>query len=160
MTPAQRRTWQDLQVVTEHLRREVGRDLWNDAQLSDAEFTVLAHLSTAPGGMRPSECSRAIDWDSSRLAHQVRRLQGRGFVARSAGGGDDGRAVLLSLTDEGRHAYRRALGPHLRSARRWFADALTDEQMTALDDVLQAVLAHGDRLTGRRDPDSTDEEQR
>jgi DNA-binding MarR family transcriptional regulator len=147
MTERQLRTWEKLQDVTELLRREVGRELWNDAGLSEAEFTVLAHLSMAPlGTARPSVCARAIGWDSSRLAHQLRRLEKRGFVAKEASDAADGRASLIALTDGGRTAYRRALGPHLRSAQKWFADALSDRQVENLADALDALLGHGAAL--------------
>jgi len=143
MTPEQLRVWEDLQLVMDGLRREVGRDLWNQAQLSDAEFTVLAHLhGGGERGVRPAECARAIGWDSSRLAHQLRRLEKRGLVTSIKPGGEDGRASFARLTDEGRSVYRRALGPHLASARRWFADGLPEDQLHALGRALETLLTH------------------
>lgn len=145
------RTWEQLQVVNQHLQREVGRDLWNDARLSGSEFTVLAQLAAAGrNGVRPSDCARQIEWDSSRLAHQLRRLEKRGFISRAATE-SDGRGAVIELTSSGRTAYRRALGPHLASARRWFADALTIEQMNALAAVLDALLEHGARLRNEQE---------
>jgi DNA-binding MarR family transcriptional regulator len=138
--------WQKMQVVIEILRREVGRDLWADAQLSDSEFTILAHLAAETNGVRPTDCARAIGWDSSRLAHQTRRLEKRGLVARSAAA-DDGRAVQLSITADGRRAYRASLGPHLQSAKKWFADGLTDEQVDGLEVALDALADHISHLT-------------
>jgi DNA-binding MarR family transcriptional regulator len=150
--------WETLQVVMENLKREVGRDLWAVAELSDTEFTVIANLRLAEGGMRPSACARAIGWDSSRLAHQLRRLEKRGFVSKRADA-SDGRASVLVLTAEGDAAYRRAIGPHLRSAQKWFADALDEPQVEALADALETVLAHIQKLT-RPTNDSPVEEQK
>jgi DNA-binding MarR family transcriptional regulator len=141
MTARELHAWETLQVVSEKLKREVGRELWTDAELSDAEFTVIANLRVAGGEMRPGECARAIGWDSSRLAHQLRRLEKRGLVAKRPDE-TDGRASVLVLTESGDASYRRAIGPHLRSARRWFADALTPSQVEGLADALDAVLAH------------------
>lgn len=146
MTRGELATWEKLQTVTEILRREVGRDLWADARLSDAEFTVLAHLQSA-GAIRPSDCAREIGWDTSRLSHQLRRLERRDLVATTRGFDDDGRAVRVTLTDAGRTAYRRAIGPHLRAAKRWFADALDADQLQALDAALDAVIVHTASLT-------------
>lgn len=144
--------WQRLQVVTERLRRVVGRDLREDADLSEAEFTVLAHIVEAGGAARPGECARSIGWDSSRVAHQLRRLEARGLVIRNAGTPEDGRGVVIALTESGRAAHRAAVGPHLRAAANWFADALTSEQMGHLDDALISIAAHLDRLeTGYAD---------
>jgi len=86
--------------------------------------------SRKPGsGSRWSSRSCAAKWDAtcgatdtSRLSHQLRRLEKRGLVLRSAGDGSDGRATVVALSDDEVSAYRRAIGPHLRSARRWFAE--------------------------------------
>jgi DNA-binding MarR family transcriptional regulator len=140
-----------LQVVTEVLHREVGRDLWSDAQLSEAEFTVLAHLRLAGApGARASDCARSIGWDSSRLSHQLRRLEKRGLILRSTGDGSDGRASVVALSDEGLSAYRRAIGPHMRSAQRWFADALDEDQLRALTEALEALTQHTTALATQR----------
>lgn len=144
------RVWQRLQVVTEQLRRNVGRTLRTDAHLSDTEFAVLAHLAGLGGSARPTDCARAMGWDSSRLAHQLRRLERRALVVRRTGAGTDGRESLITISESGRSAHRGAVGAHLRAARVWFADALTTSQLDALDDALRALSNHISRL----DPDS------
>lgn len=136
------RTWEKLQTVTEQLRRETGRVLSSEAGLSAAEFTVLAHLASSTEGVRSSSCARAIGWDTSRLSHQIRRLEQRAYVARRGDGGADGRATLVALTDEGRRAYRRALSPHLEAAQRWFGGVLTEAQMDGLYEALAALESH------------------
>ena len=135
------RTWEALHTVTEQLKREVGRDLWADAELSDTEFTVLAHLRLSPEGVRPGACAQAIGWDSSRLSHQLRRLEKRDLVRRLPDP-DDGRAAVVVLTDTGQTVYRRAIGPHLRSAQKWFAAALTPDQLEGLAGALSALQTH------------------
>ena len=153
MSPEQVQVWEKLQVMTERLHREVGRDSWNDAQLSDAEFTIPAHLRSAgPLGVRASECARTIGWDTSRLSHLVRRLEGRGLLTRSAGDGFDGRASILTSSGEGHSAYRRAIGPHLQSAHTWFAQALDEQQLHAFTRALDALLEHTTRLAQARTP--------
>jgi DNA-binding MarR family transcriptional regulator len=92
--------------------------------------------------MRSTQCARAVGWDTDRLSHHLRRVEQRGLIRRGRGTADDRRAAVVTLTDEGRTAYRKALGPHLRSARRWFLDALSADQLTHLDDILAAVLTH------------------
>jgi len=139
-------TWETLHTVTEQLKREVGRDLWADAELSDTEFTVLAHLRLSPDGVRPGACAQAIGWDSSRLSHQLRRLEKRGLVQRQADP-RDGRAAVLVMTDEGNEVYRKAIGPHLRSAQKWFAAALTPTQLEGLAEALQALQTHIETLS-------------
>jgi len=139
-------TWESLHTVTERLNREVGRDLWADAELSDTEFTVLAHLRLSPEGVRPGACAQAIGWDSSRLSHQLRRLEKRGLVQRTADTVDR-RAAVLVMTKDGQEVFRRAIGPHLRSAQKWFAAALTPAQLAGLAEGLNALQVHIDTLS-------------
>jgi len=91
--------------------------------------------------MRPGACAQAIGWDSSRLAHQLGRLEKRGLVRRDPDP-EDGRASVVAVTEAGLEAYRRAIGPHLRSAQKWFAAALTPTQLEGLADALGALEAH------------------
>jgi hypothetical protein len=56
----------------------------------------------------------------------------------------------VSLTDEGAAAFRRAGGPHLRAIKSHFADALTEQQLAALGDALQALRAHISKGGGQR----------
>ena len=146
MTPLQLATWQDLHRATEMLQREVGRSLRDSSGLSDTEFSVLARLVDHGGPLRSAECARALGWDSSRLSHQLGRLEKRGLIERSQSGSSDKRASVIAVTADGRAAHRAAVGPHLRAATRWFADALDDEQLQGLADALSALLAHGHRM--------------
>lgn len=143
LTEQQLKVWRDFHVLGEIIRREVGRDLLDESQLTEADFTVLAELSVqARGSVRASECARSLDWEASRLSHQLRRMEARGLVTRGREGEADGRASRITLTDAGRRAYRKALGPHLQSARRWFVDGLNGAQLGNLDDALTALLYH------------------
>lgn len=147
----QLRVWESLHTVTERLRRETGRVLVSEAGLSQPEFTVLARLSLSADGERSALCAQAIGWDSSRLSHQLSRLEKRGFVSRSGSDVSDRRASVVTLTDAGRAAYRRALGPHLRAAHRAFGEALTDAQVDALSDALAAIARHLDENSADTD---------
>jgi DNA-binding MarR family transcriptional regulator len=141
-------TWQRLQVVTERLRRRVGADLRSDADLSEPGFTVLAHLVDMGGSARPTACAAAIGWDSSRLAHQLRRLERRGFVERRPDPEGDARGSSIAITPTGSAAHRAAVGSHLRAAAAWFGDALDDAQLDGLDAALRALDHHIRRLDG------------
>lgn len=152
--------WEKLQTVTEQLRRETGRVLSTEAGLSAAEFTVLAHLAQAPRGMRSVSCARAMGWDTSRLSHQLRRLERRGYVARHGGDGGDGRATVVALSDEGRRVYRRAVRPHLEAAERWFGQALTDAQVDGLYEALAAIEAHLEGRLAATEADHHGQEER
>lgn len=150
LTEDQLATWQRLQQVTERLRREVGRGLRLDSDLSEAEFAVLAHLVVVGREARPADIARSIGWDSSRLAHQLDRLEQRAMITRRPTAGR-GRAAIVALTDAGAAAHRRAVGPHLRAAKRWFGDALDEQRLAALADALDRIDEH---ITGLRTQDA------
>ena len=95
--------------------------------------------------MRSTECAQALDWDTGRMSHQLRRLEERGLLKRGRGVAGDKRAAVVSLTHEGLSAYRRALGPHMRSAKRWFLDGLEPDQLDGLDAILKTLLLHLER---------------
>lgn len=144
------RAWENLISRMEVLRREVGRDLREDSGLSDAEFSVIANLTRAGAdGAKPSDCARTMGWEPSRLSHQLRRLEKRGLITRGVGDPSDARTALVRLTPEGRRAYTKAVGPHLRAAQRWFSDALSDAQVTHLNEILDSLAAHASQLGGQ-----------
>jgi DNA-binding MarR family transcriptional regulator len=155
LTSLELATWERLQQVTERLQREVGRGLKTDADLSKAEFAALAGLAAAGGEDRPAAVARRIGWDSSRLAHQLERLEAQGLVHRRPTPGS-GRASIVALTDAGRAAHRRAVGPHLRAAKHWFAEALDGDQLAGLADALGAIEQHLDALTTPAAPAADD----
>ncbi|MFD9218210.1 MarR family winged helix-turn-helix transcriptional regulator [Streptomyces sp. NPDC059544] len=63
----------------------VGRQLLRDSGLSAADYALLARLSEAPEGLlRAKELGAEVDWERSRLSHQISRMEKRGLVARES----------------------------------------------------------------------------
>ncbi len=102
--------------------RELDVALDRDLQavgVSISEYELLSMLSEAPGGrLRMSALAGLIVQSRSRVTHTAARLERRGWVRRTPAP-DDGRGVLLELTDEGRRAVER----FARRARRERAPA-------------------------------------
>jgi DNA-binding MarR family transcriptional regulator len=122
-------TWMRAQRL---LTRELERDLQRDCDISKAEFSVLVTLWQAEGReMRVGELSESLDWDKSRVAHQLTRMEKRGFVQRSQYGAD-GRRAGIGLTSEGRRAAQSAILVHGGNIRRYFLDSLTPEQASVI----------------------------
>ena len=85
-----------------------------------------------------------------RLSHVVRRLEDRGFVERRACPGD-GRATNATLTDAGWDKIVASAPGHVEHVRRTVFDALSPEQVSQLDEISAAILAHLDP-EGRMSP--------
>ncbi|MER5432014.1 MarR family transcriptional regulator [Streptomyces sp. NPDC002588] len=122
-------TWMRAQRL---LTRELERGLQRDCDISKAEFSVLVTLWQATGReMRVGELSESLDWDKSRVSHQLTRMEKRGFVERTRYGAD-GRRAGIGLTTEGRRAVQSAVLVHGGNIRRHFLDSLTPEQASVI----------------------------
>ncbi|MER6081079.1 MarR family transcriptional regulator [Streptomyces sp. NPDC001833] len=114
------------------LTRELERGLQRACDISKAEFSVLVTLWQAGGReMRVGELSESLDWDKSRVSHQLTRMEKRGFVQRTRYGAD-GRRAGIGLTAEGRRAARSAVLVHGANIRRHVLDSLTPEQASVI----------------------------
>ena len=76
--------WRGFQGMWRNLDRTVERDLMDRAALSAADFSILVPLSEAPDRrLRARDLGRLLDWDRSRLSHQIRRLEQRELLPRN-----------------------------------------------------------------------------
>lgn len=122
-------TWMRAQRL---LTRELERGLQRDCGISKAEFSVLVTLWRASGReMRVGELSESLDWDKSRVSHQLTRMENRGFVKRTQYGAD-GRRAGIGLTAEGLSAAQSAIFVHAGNIRRHLLDSLTPEQASVI----------------------------
>jgi DNA-binding MarR family transcriptional regulator len=141
MTPGELATWRALLDTTAELRRVLGSQLLQETGLSPADYQVLLPLSEAGKRLRSSELAATIDWERSRLSHQLARRERRGLIRRDECA-TESRGAEVSLTSAGAEAFRRATAPHLRAIKTHFADALTAEQLQALANILQSPQHH------------------
>jgi DNA-binding MarR family transcriptional regulator len=128
------------------------RDLAAQSGLSEADYDVLSNLSTAPDQrMRLTDLARYMRWSTSRLSHQITRMQQRGLVDREECA-DDGRGSMLVLTAEGMAAIEAAAPGHVASVRKHFIDLLSAEEIEVLGALAHRVV---DRLEARDDRPGT-----
>jgi DNA-binding MarR family transcriptional regulator len=123
----------------------IARDLRQDSGLSDADYDVLSTLSEAEDdSWRAGDLAARLLWSSSRLAHQVRRMELRGLVCRTASD-DDARGAVVALTPAGRSLLEAAARHHVASVRRHFVDLLTQDEVATLQRIAAKVLEQSDR---------------
>jgi DNA-binding MarR family transcriptional regulator len=114
------------------LARELDRCLQQDFGISKAEFSVLVTLRQTSGHeMRVGELAESLDWEKSRVSHQLTRMENRGFVERIEAGAS-GRRTGVRLTASGGQAVENAIHGHAGNIRRYFLDTLTPEQAAAI----------------------------
>jgi DNA-binding MarR family transcriptional regulator len=132
--------WRRWLRANQELTSALAARLSEDSGLSGADYTVLAPLSESPGGViRARELGRIIVWDRDRLAHQVRRMEARGLVARERCE-DDARGSMIRITPDGRAAIEQAAPGHVAATRECFIDLLSDEEKTMLADICDRIL--------------------
>ncbi|MCR3725056.1 MULTISPECIES: MarR family winged helix-turn-helix transcriptional regulator [Streptomyces] len=122
-------------LLADHLNRQLRRD----AGMTHADYSLLAHLSTAPGRtLTMSELAERLKVTRSRLTHAVTRLQEAGYVVRQEDPGNR-RNQLAALTPQGLELLERAAPGHVEAVRRAVFDALTREQVGQLAEIGEAI---------------------
>jgi DNA-binding MarR family transcriptional regulator len=103
-------------------------------------FDVLAALRRAgpPYQLTPTELMRTALVTSGAITQRLDRLEERGLITRQRSR-DDGRAVVVSLTDAGRQALDAALPDHLDTERK-LLDGLSDDDREQLAGLLRRLL--------------------
>jgi len=141
LTEEQQRIWRDYLAMASRLQTAMHRQLQQDCELSLSDYDVLVALSER-GPLRINELGDALAWEQSRLSHQLRRMRGRGLVARQ-GSDDDRRGATVDLTEGGRAALELAAPGHVELVRGAMFDGMPDAQLRAFGATVKAVA---DRL--------------
>ncbi|GAA1790413.1 MarR family transcriptional regulator [Planosporangium flavigriseum] len=136
------RMWRAFHEMRRHLDKAIERQL-ADAGLSTADYNLLVPLSEAPGdGLRARDLASHVDWDRSRLSHQLRRMEQRGLITRRDCP-TDARGTMIMLTPAGRRAVEAAAPGHVETVRRHFVDLLSPEEIDTLTAISTRVRDSG-----------------
>jgi DNA-binding MarR family transcriptional regulator len=144
----EQRAWRAYLRMHSQLDAELNRRLQAACGLSLSDYEVLVLLSEADGGrLRPYELQRETQWEQSRLAHQLSRMQKRGLVVREKCT-EDGRGSFVVLTPAGRAAIETAAPRHVDDVRRLVFDGLDRETTSRLELFATTVLARLETAPG------------
>lgn len=139
LSPVELRAWQALLHAHHDVVATLDEELREEHGLSFGAYDVLVRLARAPGRrLRMTELARRVMLSPSGLTRMVDRLVEDGLVARDRSD-PDARVTHARLTDRGRDAARRAARTHLRGIREHFTDRLTERQLVAVAEALEAV---------------------
>lgn len=148
LSPEQQRTWRRYLRVERLLPTRLGHQLQVSSGLTGAEYEVLVNLSEVPGGrLRPYQLGEAMQWEQSRLSHQLTRMERRGLVAREDCP-KDGRGSFVVLTESGRNAVESAAPAHVAAVRRLVFDQLTDDEAEAFGELCAKIVAALEQAPG------------
>lgn len=137
----EQRLWRAFLTFKRDLQLRIDAQL-RDHGLSESDYAVLVVVAeAATGTVRVKEIADATGWESSRLAHQLRRMEKRDLIYRMPCQ-EDARGTLVCLTEAGARLLNRASPGHIQQVRSAFLDSLTPFQQNQLHDLLQALTAN------------------
>lgn len=134
------RTWLPAIRFAQLLPQALDRTLRDGAGINHAHYAILVMLAR-PGDEQPpmSEIARLAGLSRSRLSHAIDALVARGWVARSACGGD-GRTRTARLTDDGLAALRASAPAHVAQIRELVLAPLDTAEREQLAVILCKLL--------------------
>ncbi len=138
----QRLMWKAYRDLYQELSTVMEEQLLRDAGLSGSEYAVLVELSHSPDGvLRARELGSELGWDRSRLSHLVGRMEKRRLVAREECE-EDARGSMVRLTDAGRATVDGVAPEHSEAIRRYFFNALSDDELETFATVVDRLRAN------------------
>jgi DNA-binding MarR family transcriptional regulator len=137
----EQRAWRTYLRMGSLLPAALNRQLQQDCGLTLPEYEVLVQLSEAPEHrLRPFQICAAVNWEQSRLSHQLTRMERRKLVTRQECAAD-GRGAFVSLTAAGAAAIAEAAPRHVAAVRRLIFDRLSADQRAAFEECCEAIIA-------------------
>jgi DNA-binding MarR family transcriptional regulator len=134
-------TWRALARFFVVAPRLLDEDLQRGAHMSLSAYTILLHLSEAPGrALRMTELANRAYLSGSRTTRLVDELIADGLVAKQRNAAD-GRGFDVTLTDEGLAALQRAYPVHLRSVRARVLDHVDRSTLPCFAQAVSAIAA-------------------
>lgn len=150
LTAAEQQAWRAYLWGGRELEAALDRDL-SPFGLSLSEYELISMLSERSGGReRMSVLADLVVQSRSRVTHTAARLEKRGWVRRVPAP-DDGRGVVLMLTDAGRETIDKIAPMHVESVRRHFIDLIDEEQFRVVGEAMQGVRRSLGNGPGRTD---------
>jgi DNA-binding MarR family transcriptional regulator len=142
LNPREARAWRIFVNAHKQLEARLHRLLLQDFGLTGADYEVLAVLSEHPTGRIPAQDLRdLLEWEKSRLSHQVRGMEEEGLIIREPNPAD-GRSAMICLLPAGRRAIEEAAPEHVANVRRHFIGLFTPAELDTLAALNERILNH------------------
>ena len=136
LTDVEVQLWHAWLHISEAVTAKVARDLFNATGLSAADYRILVRLiDVSDGQLRQRELAAALNWDKSRISHQLTRMQERNLLTRTK---TTEHGSQVAITRLGRDAVKRARPIHAQAVRRHLIERLTPEDTAAIFSLANA----------------------
>ena len=142
LTDSQAGAWASYQRMRVQLAGRLNRELSRKTGLSEADYEILTALTQSQDEtVRALALRCGLDWEKSRLSHQLRRMEARGLVVREACSVDN-RGAEVRVTEYGRKLAAEARVHYEEAVRRYVVDVLTPDQLEAFGSIAESILAN------------------
>ncbi len=123
--------WEALFRAQVSILRDISAE-FPDGDLTIVEYDLLFNLSRLPShAARPRDLNQVLLLSQPSVSRLIDRLAERRLVTKTADP-DDGRGILVTLTDDGLRVFRKVAAVHSESIARRFGDALDADELTTL----------------------------
>jgi DNA-binding MarR family transcriptional regulator len=140
LSPTQLTAWANYERMRVRLAERINREIAQKAGLSEADFEILSALIESPDdSMRALALRCGLEWEKSRLSHQLRRMEERDLIIRQECP-EDNRSSLICVTETGRKLANEAKVCYEQAVRQYVVDVLTAEQLQALGSIADKVI--------------------
>lgn len=141
LSDSQTAAWTSYQRLRLRLTERLNRELTQKTGLSEADFEILTALTESPDDtVRALALRCGLEWEKSRLSHQLRRMEERGLVTREECI-EDNRGSVIRVTDLGRKLAAEARICYEHAVQHYVVDVLTADQLQALGIISERILS-------------------
>ena len=131
---AELRVWLRLLTCTTLIEGEVRRRLRDEFDVTLPRFDLMAQLDRAPNGMTLGELSQRMMVSNGNVTGLAERLVEQGLLDRRPSP-NDRRAQIVSLTAEGRRAFRAMARTH----EDWIAEVFAGLDAAEIDQLMNLL---------------------
>ncbi len=140
LSDTQLASWANYQRMRVRLTERINRQLAQKAGLSEADYEILSALIESPNeSVRALALRCGLEWEKSRLSHQLRRMEERDLITRQECA-EDNRGSVIRVTEAGRKLANEAKVYYEEAVRQYVVDVLTAEQLQALGTIAETIL--------------------
>ena len=141
LSPSHFATWANYKRMWMRLSERINRELSTATGLSEADFEILVALTESQTDtVRALALRCGLEWEKSRLSHQLKRMEARGLVMREDCF-EDNRGSVIRVTELGRRLAADAKLYYEKAIEQYVFDVLSPEQIAALDATANAILS-------------------
>jgi DNA-binding MarR family transcriptional regulator len=133
------RAWQTLRMAHDRVAQRLGAELSRECGLAINEFDVLLYLRLhKEDEVRISALLQSVTLSQPALSRLIARLEERGLLTRSQAD-DDGRAIVVRLTESGTALIDRAIEIHARAVHETLTSKFTEAEQATLLQTLGRI---------------------